>query len=95
MITVHLKATVKLLAGTHLGFTHKDVSVRSLWAAGAMELLCSGVDTDIISLVGSWKTDKILRYLRVQAEPIMRNYYKLMISHGNYNLLPHNAVPIY
>ena len=37
----------------------------------------------------------MLRYLRVQAEPIMRNYSKLMIIYGNYNLLPHNEVSIY
>ena len=90
-ITSHLKATVKLLAGTHLGFTYKDVSVRSLRAAGAMTLLYSGVDNDIINLIGRWRSDEMLRYLHLQAEPIMRNYSKLMISHGNYNLLPHNG----
>ena len=95
MITSHLKATFKILAGTHLGFTYKDVSARSLRAAGTMALLCSGVDTDIISLIGCWRSEKILRYLHVQAEPIMRVYSKFMISHGNYNLLPHNEVPIY
>ena len=83
MIASHLKATVKLLAGTHLGFTHKDVSAWSLRAAGTMALLCSVVDTDIISLIRRWSSEKILRYLHVQAEPIMRNYSKLMISHGN------------
>ena len=60
-----------------------------------MTLLCYGMDTDIISLIGRWSSDKILRYLLVQAEPIMRNYSKLMISHGKYNLLRHNEVPIY
>ena len=95
MITVHLKATVKLLAVTHLGFTYKYVSARSLWAAGAMALLCSGVNTDIISLIGRWRSDEMLRFLHVQADPIMRKYSKLMIIHGNYNLLPHNEVPIY
>ena len=34
-----------------------------------------------------------MRYLHVQAEPIMRNFSKLMISHGNYNLLQHTDVP--
>ena len=63
MITAHLKATVKLLAGTHLGFTHKYVSARSLWDAGTMALLCYVVDTDIISLVGRWRSDEMLRYL--------------------------------
>ena len=91
----HLKATVKLFVGTHLGFTHQDVSARSLQAADAMEILCSGVDNDIISLIGRLRSDDMLRYLHVQAEPIMSNFSKLMISHGNYNLLPHNEVPIY
>ena len=95
MITAQLKATVKLLAGNHLGFTYKDISAWSLRAAGAMSLLCSGVDNDIIILIGRWRSDKMLRYLHMQAEPIMRNYSKLIISHGNYNLLPHNEVPIY
>ena len=95
MLTAHLKVMVKILAGTHLSFTHKDVSARSLWEAGTMALICSGMDTDIISLIGRWRSGKMLRYLHVQAEPIMRNYSKLMIRHGNYNLLPHNAVPIY
>ena len=95
MITAHLKATVKLLAGTHLDFTHKYVSVRSLWVSGAMALLFSGMYTDIISLIGRWRSEKMLQYLHVQAELIIRNYSKLMISHGNYNLLTQNAVHIY
>ena len=94
-IMAHLKATVKLFAGTHLGFTHQDVSSSSLRAAGSMALLCSGVDNDIIGLIGRWRSNEMLRYLHEQAEPIMRNFSKLMISHGNYNLLPHNEVPIY
>ena len=50
-ITAHLKATVKLFAGTQLGFTHHDVSARPLRAAGAIDLLCLGVDHNIISLI--------------------------------------------
>ena len=95
MITDHLKVKFKLLAGTYIGFTYDDVSARSLQSAGAMALLCSGVENYIISLIGRWRSDKMLRYIHVQAAPIMRNFSKLMISHGNYNLLPHNEVPIY
>ena len=94
-IMAHLKATVKLFAGTHLGFTHHDVSTISFRAAGAIALLCSGVENDIISLIGRWRSDKMMQYLHMTADPIMRNFSKLMISHGNYNLLPHNEVPIY
>ena len=94
MITAHLKATVKLIAGNHLGFTYKDISSRSLRAEGVMALLCSGVDNGIISLIGHWRNDKMLRYLHMKTEPIMRKYPKLIISHDNYNLLPQNEVPI-
>ena len=59
-----------------------------------MALLCSGVDTDIISIIERWRSDEMMCYLHVQADPIMSNYSKLRISHGNYNLLPNNAVPI-
>ena len=52
MITAHPKATINLFAGTHMGFTHQDISSRSLRAAGAMAILCSGVNNDIISLIG-------------------------------------------
>ena len=38
-ITSHLNTKVKLFAGTPLGFTHHDVSARSLIPAGAMALL--------------------------------------------------------
>ena len=93
--TSHLKTTVKLFAGTPLEFTHHDVSARSLRAAGAMAPLCSGVDKDIISLISRWRSDEMMSYLHVQAEPIMRNFSKLMICHGNYNLLPHTDVPLY
>ena len=60
-ITAHLKATIKLFAGTPLGFTHHDVSARYLKAAGAMALLCSGVDHDIISLIGRWRSNVMMR----------------------------------
>ena len=60
-----------------------------------MALLCSGVDKDIISLIGCWRSDEMMRYLHVEAELIIRNFSKLMISHGNYNLLPHTDVPLY
>ena len=47
MITKLLKGAVSL-SGENLGFLTKDVSAWSLWAAGAMALMCSGIDTDII-----------------------------------------------
>ena len=75
MITKLLKGAVSL-SGENLGFLPKDVSARSLRAGGALALLCSSIDTDIIRLIGRWRSDEMLRYLHLQAEPLMQRFSK-------------------
>ena len=60
MITKVLKGAVSL-SGENLEVIPKYVSARSLRAAGAMALLCSGIDKEIIQLIGRWRSDKMLR----------------------------------
>ena len=57
--------------GTDLGFLPQDVSARSLRAAGGTTLLVARVNTDIIRLLGRWRSDEMLRYLHLQAAPVM------------------------
>ena len=92
--TVILK-TLKTAVGfcrPNLGFKANDISPHSLNVDGAMALICSGVDSDIIKIIGHWHSDKILRYLHVQADPLMRNLSQLMLMHGNYSFLPHQEL---
>jgi len=51
--------------GPSYGITPHEISVRSLRASGAMSLLCAKVDTDMIRLMGRWRSDEMLRYLHV------------------------------
>ena len=92
MITKVFKGAVSL-SGENLGFLPKDVSARSLRAAGAMALLCSSIITDIIRLIGRWRSEEMLRYLYLQVEPLMRGFSKRMVTHGNYRMLPGQRVP--
>ena len=78
--------------GTTLGITTKDISARSLRAAGAMALLCAHVDHDTIKLIGRWKSDEMLRYLHAQAQPVMHDFAHRMVQGGNYALIPNNAI---
>ena len=89
-----LRTAVSYL-GPSLGFRPEDVSARSLRAGGANALLLARVDPDIISLIGRWRSDEMLRYLHVQAAPLMADYSKRMLAHGTYNLLPGQEVPAY
>ena len=77
--------------GTTLGISPTDISARSLRASGAMALLCAHVDHDTIRLVGRWRSDEMLRYLHVQAQPVMHDFARRMIAGGEYALLPNNT----
>ena len=85
-ISITLRASVKAL-GSSIGFTATDVSARSLRAGGAMALLCAHVDSDTIKLLGRWRSDEMLRYLTVQAQPVMWDFSHRMLQGGNYTLL--------
>ncbi len=66
VLTATLRDCVQYL-GPDLGFLPSEVSARSLRAARATALLLARVDTDVIRLIGRWRSDKMLRYLHVQA----------------------------
>lgn len=91
-ITNILRDTVSVLGPT-IGFLPKDVSARCLRAAGATALLLARVDTDIISLIGRWRSDEMLRYLHIQAYPLMKDYSRRMLNAGDYTVIPNQLVP--
>lgn len=92
-ITTALCHAVNLLGPELLGFNAADISARSLRAARAIALLCAQVDTDIICLIGRWRSDEMLRYLHVQAEPVMQNFAACMLQRGDFILHPNQDVP--
>ena len=59
----------------------------------AKALLLSGVNSDIIRLIGRWRSDEMIRYLHVQAAPLMAGYSARMVQASNYRLIPNREVP--
>lgn len=92
-ITNTLRDAVAFL-GPQLGFLPSDVSARCLRAAGATALLLSKVDSDVIRLIGRWRSDEMLRYLHVQAAPLMQGYSRRMLQSSDYSLIPNQSVPM-
>jgi hypothetical protein len=78
-------------AGPSVGIHPSDISVRSLRSSGAMALLCADVDTDRIRLLGRLRSDKMLRYLHVQA-PIVEPFSSLMVRHGFFSFIPNQPL---
>ena len=91
-ITHAIRLAVTFL-GPSLGFLPQDVTARCLRASGANALLCSGVDTDVIRLLGRWRSDEMLRYLHTQAGPVTREFSRKMLAGGAFTLIPNQLVP--
>lgn len=71
-----------------LGIDPALLSARSLRPGGATALLCAHVDKDSIQLLGRWKSDAMLRYLRIQAHVHANNFAQQMLDHGSYSFAP-------
>jgi hypothetical protein len=82
-----------LALGPSIGFLPNDITAKSLRTGGAMALLLAQVDTDVIRLIGRWRSDEMLRYLHLQAQPVMLNFARRMLQGGVYTLLPGQDVP--
>jgi len=75
------------------GIPPDKITAYSLRSGGATALLCSGADAVIIQLVGRWRSDAMLRYLRVQANNITNDHSQAMLKHGAYTFLNSIAQP--
>lgn len=54
-----------------------------------MALLCAGVDSDRLQLIGRWRSDEMFRYLNVQAQLIMNG--RPLGRHARRRQLPPHA----
>jgi hypothetical protein len=91
MLTATLCHSVSVI-GHSYGVQPADISIRSLRSSGAMALLCANVDTDRIRLLGRWRSDEMLRYLHVQAFPVVTALAPAMLQHGDFHLIPNNPL---
>lgn len=84
-ITNALRHSAQRLQAT-TGIDPALVSARSLRPGGATALLCANIDSDAIMLLGRWKSDAMLRYLRIQA--LSGTFSQRMLDHGSYTFHP-------
>ena len=85
--------SIAAAAVPELNYLPTEFGPRSLRSGGAMALLCGNIDTDVIKLVGRWKSDAIFRYLHAQALPVITDLARTMLKHGRFTLLPGSNVP--
>ena len=86
-ITNGLRYAAKDLQKT-TGIDPALVSVRGLRPGGATALLCAGVDTSTIQLLGRWRSEAMLRYLGVAATTVTHQHSQAMLDHGDFSFAP-------
>lgn len=91
-VTQILQSTAALMK-SETGIEPKDITARSLRAGGAMTLLCGKVDHNLIQMLGRWHSNAMMRYLHLQAKPVMQHFAAKMFNHGTYSFHPEEAVP--
>jgi hypothetical protein len=84
-----------MAVGTPVGIVPSDISARSLRAGGAMALLCACIDDNIIQLCGRWNSNNMLRYLHLQAQPLMRDFAQKTLAGENCTFITGPNVPMY
>jgi hypothetical protein len=45
-------------------------------------------------MLGRWQSDAMMRYLHLQAHPVIHHFARLMLAGGNYVVEPCQYVPI-
>jgi hypothetical protein len=76
------------------GLHYSDISAKSLRAGGTLALLCGKIDHTTIRMLGPWHSDAMMRYLHLQAKPLMREFAPTMFNHGSFSFLTTDTVPI-
>ena len=87
LTSANMTAALRLAAAKTVRVTGIDpsrIEARSLRSGGATAMLCANIDITTIQLIGRWRSDSMLLYLRTQAMELTQPFAKRMLAHGSY-----------
>jgi hypothetical protein len=83
-----LRQSLRAIGHTTLGIHPQDIDARSLRAGCATALLCANIDHNTIQLLGRWKSDAMIRYLHIAANPQVHQHAHKMFTNGQASFAP-------
>jgi hypothetical protein len=87
-IRAALRTGLQAVSPNTLGIQPHEIDARSLRAGGATALLCANIAQNTIQLLGRWKSDAMIRYLHVSANPQVYQYARQMFAYGQASFAP-------
>ena len=87
-IRTQIKTTVEIIGPKVLGFSKDDVGTHSIRSGGAMALHLAGVSPLTIMLIGRWRSEAFLLYIRKQVQKFSEGLSDRMLQTEDYFTTP-------
>ena len=83
-----LRRTVKSMNINDLGFGPNEIGTHSIRSGGAMSMKLANISDSTIRLIGRWKSDSFLKYIRVQIKQFSSNLSRRMLENEHFTHIP-------
>ena len=83
-----LRDIIPSIGENKLGFSAKNIGTYSIRSGGAMAMALAKIDVYAIKLIGRWKSDAFLRYIRKQIKEFTSDISARMISNEHFSHIP-------
>ena len=87
-IRVKLRVAVKMMGKGTLGFDSTECGLHSIRSGAAMALFLAGVPVLTIMIIGRWRSDAFLRYIRKQVALFSQNLTDKMLQVNSFFTMP-------
>lgn len=88
MILDRMRAVVRTIGETNLGYKATEIGTHSLRSGAAMSMYLAGVPVYTIMLIGRWSSDAFLRYIRRQVQEFSKGISSRMILSQDFFTVP-------
>jgi len=88
-----VRAAAASIGEDALGFKLEEIGCHSLRSGSAMAMYLAGIPITTIQLIGRWKSDAFMRYIREQVDCFTENVSAKMIAVKNFYTIPDTTLP--
>ena len=83
-VLVHLRAAAIQYGEARLGFPASRIGTHSLRAGAAMAMFLAGVPVETIQLIGRWRSQTFMRYIRIQVQQMTKGVAEVMTANPDF-----------
>jgi hypothetical protein len=83
-VLVHLRAAAIQYGEARLGFLTSRIGTHSLRAGAAMAMFLAGVPVETIQLIGRWRSQIFMRYIRIQVQQMTKGVADFMTGNPDF-----------